>query len=475
MKKGFWGGLRRHAGVWGMAWRSRHQLSGRSNRGQDEREFLPAALEIQDSPPSPAGRAILWAIMAFFVLGVIWAIVGQVDIVATAQGQIVPSGRTKTIQPMEIGVVRAIHVENGDRVAPGDVLIKLDTTVTQAEQQRLETQLIRARLKRARLRHQLTLSEREPTNEGIAPFRPPSGSPADLVQRSRQLLNARLSEYRAELAALDQSIVQQRAELASTRALLAKLKSTLPLITERAEGLKGLAVKGYVPHYNYLEVEAQRIGQTQDLAVQRSRIDRFDAAIAESKQRRLALVSGFRSTTLAELAEVDQKIASLDQELIKAGERTALKHLTAPVSGVVQQLAVHTVGGVVTPAQVLMVIVPRNETLEVKAWVQNRDIGFVYDGQRAEVKIAAFPFTRYGVVDATVVDISNAAIQDEKLGWVYAANVSLDRAFMNVHGQSVQLTPGMEVTVEIKTGKRHLIEYFLSPLLRYGNESIKER
>lgn len=473
MRKGFWTSVRRHAGVWHAVWRARHSLDPRSSRGREERAFLPAALEIQDSPPAPLGRAILWTIMAFFTVAVIWSIVGQVDIVATAHGKIIPSGLSKTIQPMEIGVVRSIHVANGDVVTAGDPLIDLDTTISRAEQARVLGQLVRARAERARLSFQFKLIGQKASAPPT--FIAPPDTPPPVIARQNQLLRSSLAEHRAQVDALDQQIAQHRAELASARAQAAKLEQTLPLITERAKGLKQLSDKGYGPRYDYLKVEAQRINQAQELAVQRARIDQLKAAVGESRKQRQALESGFRRTTLADLAKVNKTVASLEQEFVKAREHTELKHLAAPVSGVVQQLAVHTVGGVVTPAQALMVIVPEQETLEVKAWIANRDIGFVHEGQPAEVKVAAFQFTRYGTIDARLTDVSNDAIQDEKLGLVFAAKAALDRAFMNIDGKRVRLTPGMAVTVEVKTGQRRLIEYFLSPLLRYGKESVRER
>lgn len=178
---------------------------------------------------------------------------------------------------------------------------------------------------------------------------------------------------------------------------------------------------------------------------------------------------------LDKLHEAEQRVTDLTQELIKAESRGRFMTLTAPVDGVVQQLSVHTVGGVVTPAQPLLVIVPGDNPFEVEAFIQNKHIGFVNAGQEAEVKIETFPFTKYGTIPATIIQVSNDAIQDEKRGLIYAARVALSRATMAVEEKTVNLTSGMAVTVEIKTGKRRLIEYFLSPLLQYENESLRER
>ena len=185
--------------------------------------------------------------------------------------------------------------------------------------------------------------------------------------------------------------------------------------------------------------------------------------------------SQFRKQTTETLAEATQKLAAIRQEIVKAQVRTDAQILRAPVDGVIQQLAIHTIGGVVTPAQELMVIVPDEEALEVEALLENKDIGFVEEGQKAEVKIDAFPFTKYGTIDAELVDISNDAVVDDTKGLVFKTQVALARSFIQVDKRKVNLSPGMTVTVEVKTGKRRVIEFFIAPLLRYKQESIRER
>ncbi len=435
---------------------------------KQELEFLPAVLEIQESPPSPLGRMMLWVFVAFFIIAIGWAIIGKIDIVAVAQGKIIPGDRIKVIQPLEIGTVLAIHVQEGQTVKQGDPLIELDATSSGADQQRLRNELMTAQLDAARLR---ALSATAPEAEFTLPAH------ADHTQAAlqKQMLRNQLEEQAARLSALDSAITQRQAEYATTQDAVAKLEATLPLITQRTQSLKNLADKKLVAENTYLELEQQRLEQHHDLATQRNRLKEITAAIANAEQQRLALHAEFRRTTLTELAKTEERITALHQEFIKAQQRTTLQRLTAPVSGVVQQLAVHTVGGVVTPAQQLMVIVPNEHTLEVEALVQNKDIGFVHAGQAAEIKIETFPFTKYGIIDAEIRHISNDAIADEKLGLIYAARVLMKTSVINVDGKQVNLTPGMAVTVEIKTGKRRLIEYFLSPLLQYTQESVRER
>ncbi len=451
---------------------------------RQETEFLPAALEVMEKPPSPAGRAIVWSVMLFFVLAVVWATVGNIDIVATAQGKIIPSGRVKVIQPMEIGVVRAIHVREGERVEAGDPLVDLDPTASQADLGRIEKDLIAARLDEARYRRLHAMTEEAGTDTaqhsdiGIRLALPPPLAErvgANAVRLHRQMLASEWSEQQARLAALDKSIESRRAEFAATGHEVKKLAGTLPLITRRADALKDLVAKKMGARQHWLELEEERIEQQQELAVLKDRVVQVAAAIDEARQQRRAREAEFKRTLLTRLSETERRIEQLTQERIKATQRTHLQHLVAPVTGVVQQLAVHTIGGVVTPAQALLKIVPDGESLEVEAWILNRDIGFVSEGQAAEVKIETFPFTKYGTIDAKVIDVSNDAVTDEQKGLVYAGRVLMRTSTIRVGQKRVNLTPGMAVTVEVKTGTRRLIEFVLSPLLRYKHESLGER
>ena len=233
--------------------------------------------------------------------------------------------------------------------------------------------------------------------------------------------------------------------------------------------------ENFISKHGYLEREQARIEQEGDLAAQRSKAKEIEAALRAAQQQRNALTAQTRRAQLDSLTEGEQKVAAFTQEYIKAQSRNQLMQLTAPVAGTVQQLAVHTVGGVVTEAQPLLVIVPRDQPLEVEAFIENKDIGFVKPGQNAQVKIETFQFTKYGTLNATVSSVSHDAINDEKRGLIYSTRVKLDKATINVEGTKVNLSPGMAVTVEVKTGKRRVIEYFLSPLLQKTQESLGER
>ena len=463
----------------------------RDRRDRDELAFLPAALEVVETPPSPIGRAVGVTIIAMFCVALAWATFGTIDIVASATGKIIPSGRTKVVQPFETGVVRAIHVRDGQGVKAGEVLIELDPTMNEAERNHLRSDLISARLDVARL-HAALSGGADPLSE----FHPPAAAPPALVAMQRQFLISQVTEFQAKAAALDRQRAQKEAERATIAATIAKLAATIPILQERVDIRKGLADKELVSKIVYLETLQQLVDQQQERRVQESRYHEAEAALAAIIETRAQAEAEYRRTLSGDLVEAERKVAGLSEDLVKAEQRTKFQALTAPVDGVVQQLAVHTVGGVVTPAQALLMVVPAESRLEIEAMVSNRDIGFVRPGQQAEIKIDTFPFTRYGLLHGTVLSVSQDAIvrdkPQDKTGdkvpgadsttsepkgqeLAYAARVSLDRSQMQIDDNLVNLTPGMAVTVEIKTGSRTVISYLLSPLLRYKHESLRER
>ena len=463
----------------------------RERRETDELAFLPAALEIVETPPSPIGHAIGATIVALFCLALIWATFGHVDIVASASGKVVPSGRVKLIQPFETGVVRAIHVRDGQSVKAGDVLIELDPTMTSAEEDHIRSDLVAAQLDVARLRAALSDSD-----DPQSVFKPPAGASPNLVAMERQFLAKQTEEYRAKLASLDRQRAQKEAESGTVAATIDKLNATEPLIQQRVDILKTLSDKGLGSKLTYLEALQSLTENQKESAVQKSRLDEAEAAVAAIIETRAQEAAEFRRRLFGDLAEAERKAAGLGGDLMKAEERTKLQLLSAPVDGVVQQLSVHTVGGVVTPAQQLAVVVPSDAVLEVEAMISNRDIGFIHPGQDVQIKVDTFNFTRYGLLHGRVLDLSQDAIvreappnnAKEKMSDAentssepngqelsYAARVSLDRTQLQVDDSIANLSPGMAVTVEIKTGSRAVISYLLSPLVRYKHDSIRER
>jgi len=466
--------LRRYAAVFNHVWELRKELDP-PQRIPHEAQFLPAALELQETPVSPAPRVVAWLLMTFALLAVLWAVFGRIDVVATAQGKIVPNAGSKLIQPVETAVVKAIHVVDGQAVKAGQVLVELDATMAVADSTRTANDLTTARLQAARARGLLAALA-----SGRAPrLQQPDGGGAEIgverIAQEQRILDGQYGEYQAHAARIDAEIAKREAERRSTQEIVRKLEQTAPIARQRAEDFKDLVAKNFISKHGYLEKEQARIEQEADLETQRSRLKELAAAIDEAKGQRASLTAETRRLALDTLNEAEQKATGYGQELVKSESRGQQMTLTAPVDGSVQQLVVRTVGGVVTPAQVLMVIVPRDDALEVEAFLENKDIGFVNPGQQAEVKIETFPFTKFGTIPATLTQVSHDAISDEKRGLIYSTRARLQRATVQVEDKTVNLSPGMAVTVEIKTGKRRVIEYFLSPLLQYGSESLRER
>jgi len=459
-------------------------------RERDEIEFLPAALEIVETPPSPIGRAIGATLIALFCLALAWACLGHVDIVASATGKVIPSGRVKLIQPFETGVVRAIHVRDGESVRAGEVLIELDPTMTAAEEEHIRSDLVSAELDIARLQAALSGS-----NNPESAFHPPAGASPVLVKMQREYLLEQIAEHRAKLASLERQQAEKEAERSTAVATIEKLKAAEPLIQQRVDIRKYLVDKELGSRLTYLETLQQLTENEKDLVVQQSRLKEAEAAVAGIEDTRAQTEAEFQRTLFGDLADAERKARGLGDDLAKAERRTKLQVLTAPVDGVVQQLSVHTVGGVVTPAQQLAVVVPADSKLEVQAMIPNRDIGFVHRGQDAQIKVDTFNFTRYGLIHGKVVSVSPDAIvrdnpQDrgsngqradgdgsEPKGqeYVYTAYISLDKTKIQVDNGTASLEPGMAVTAEIKTGSRSVISYLLSPLLRYRHDSMHER
>lgn len=436
-------------------------------RRSEEIEFLPAAVEIAESPATPAARLSSILIAGIVVIAAAWSWVSMIDIVATASGRTVPAGHVKTVQPLEIGTVRAIRVREGQAVRRGELLIELDPTASVADRDRLARDVAAARLDVARLA----------SLAGGSTFTPPAETApgAELIAQQRALFHAQRQEHQARLAAIDSEMTRRRADRAAIHSAVMKLERTVPLVRDREQAYGSLARQGFVARLTHVELQQLLIEQEQELAAQRHRLDEASAQLEGLEGQRRQIEAEHRRLVLGQLAEAETRAAGLAQELLKADRRHDLHRLVAPIDGVVQQLAVHTVGGVVTPAQSLMTIVPSTKIIEVEALVMNRDVGFVRAGHSAEIKLETFPFTRYGTVPGHVVHVAADAVSHDRLGLIYPVRVALERRAMNVDGRHIEFAPGMNVTVEIQIGQRRVLEYVLAPVLRYASESLRER
>ena len=317
----------RHVAAWRAVWQIERATPLGVVPGGRAVEFLPAVLEIQDAPPSPIGRAILWTIMLVFTTAVVWSSVSKIDIVSVGQGKIIPSGHSKTIQPFETGVIAAIHVQDGQAVHQGEVLIELDATQNGADRDRATNEYRAALVEVARLRALIA---------GQVTFVPPAEADPQFVSLQQQLLRDQVAEFSARVDASRHLIGQRRAAVDATKDNLRRLEATVPMEAERAEAYRTLLAQQYVSKMDYLQFEQQRIDKAQEWAGQKSKLRQDQAALAEAEQNYHALLSEFQQSKQAERSNIETKVASLLQEVRKAGQKTELQKLVSPIDGVVQ-------------------------------------------------------------------------------------------------------------------------------------------
>jgi hemolysin D len=458
--------LARYRAIFAAVWAARHELAG-PKRLADEAAFLPAALSLQETPAHPAPRRVAVVVCTLFIIALVWSIVGEIDIVAVAPGRIVVSERTKTLQPLEASVVKRVLVKDGDQVQAGQVLVELDATNAVADGASVQEQL------------SMAISEERRTTALISALQahraPSLSKDKGASTRDGTQLRAEWSDITAKLGKLDAEQARRQAELATVRELIKKLEATLPIAKLREADFKGLADQGFMSSHAGQDRTRERIEQERDLATQQARLVEAQAALRESENTRSAYVAETQRALNDRQAQAASKRQQFTQERSKTEQRSRLTQMTAPVAGTVQQVAIHTEGGVVTPAQVLMVIVPKDAEVTAEVVVDNKDIGFVNAGQAVAVKLETFPFTRYGTVEAKVKSVTADAVNDEKKGAIFPAVLSLGQSSINVDGKRIALSPGMNVTAEIKTGKRRVIEYLLSPVQKTVTESLGER
>jgi hemolysin D len=474
----------RHVSVLRESWR-RQEDADRLARPRSDHEFLPAALEIMEKPPSPGLRWLMLSLCGLLLVALIWSIVGRVDVVATASGKVVPAGNVKQIQPIEIGYVRAIHVKNGQHVEAGQLLVELDPTLVGAEAEQANKGLLNAEVDAAR--NAALLGH---LGGGPSRFAAPEGTSSDIATTQSQYVRSAIAEYEGERASLMQQRAESAAELASVGAEVAKLEQTLPIVEQQLAARRELSAKGYFSKIRLLEYEQLKIEHVQNIAVQKANAARARAAIANIDAQLGRLRGSFGKTAATELAESQEKSGLAREEVTKSQRRQAFMQLRAPVSGTIQQLAIATVGGVVQPAQTLMIVVPDDAAPVVEARILNKDIGFIREGQSVRVKLEAYPFTDYGIVPGIVESISRDAVDTSEPGGaeerdrngrvvqpglIYTTRIRLLRRSIRVAGREQPIGPGLAVQAEIKTGDRRVIQYLLSPISQALDEAGRER
>jgi len=409
----------------------------------DEADFSPPALALEQRPVSPSIRITAGLFVALLVIAIAWSALGRVDIVVIANGKLIPSSRTKTIAAVDTAVVREIHVVEGQSVKAGDVLLELDSTPLQADREKAFGDAASAKLQLARSQAliQAIRSHRQPLLADMP------GVNSDQLHEAQLHLTGQYRDFTAKLAQADSDIQQYT--------------QAWPIAFEREGIYQRLLQNQDVPRDAWLEKKQQRM--------------EIEAHLAASRYARDVLIEQAQRTAYDAITDASKSLADSAQDAIRAGSHASWLELRAPVDGTIQQLSVHTVGGVVQAAQPIMLVVPAEKQVEVEAFLSSKDVGFVAAGYPAQVKIDAFDYTKYGTVAGRVVSVSPDSIPGKDNNLSYAVRVLLDQPHIEIQGHSVLLTPGMSASVEIKTGDRRIIEYLFSPLLRHQHESLHER
>ncbi len=435
---------------------------------EHEKEFLPAVLEVTETPPSHAARLLMYIIMLMFTVLILWSVIGKIDIIATATGKLMPASNIKTIQTLTDSEIEEIYVQEGQYVKEGQDLIKFNQTEVLANINRIENEIKALEISVARLQALLTDNPEENFiyDETIDEY---------LIRMHSGLLKSQMTEKSAKIEVLNGQIAKAEKEKDTIQADLQRIEKLLPSVQERIEKKKILVDKKLLARLTFLEQEEELTNLQEQRNVQVKKMAETEANIESLKKELRQYLAEFDKNLMQELTDDREKLASYQQELIKYEEALKRTVVKAPLSGYVQQLVYHTKGGVVETAKPIMNLVPEDYKLEADVMILNKDIGFVRPEQDVEIKIDSFPFTKYGTIKGKVRNISGDAVQDEKLGLVFNARLSLLDNKIKADGQFIQLKPGMSVTAEIKTGKRRVIEYLLSPVMKYLNESMRER
>lgn len=436
----------------------------------DDAAFLPAALEVIERPVSPTARITAKVLLAGVAALGLWLTLGRTDIIASAQGRIVPTGAVQLVQPAEAGVVRRILVHDGDRVQKGQVLVLLDPTVSAAEAAQARKSLDTVSFEVARTQAVIDALD----GKGFR-FAAPAGTDPATAAMQGSLARAKLAEVKASIQAQQAGNAVASAEIGSARAEAAKLTETLPLLDEQIAANEQLLAKGFVSKLKVLEMRRQRIGEVRDRDAALESIRRATAQAGGAASNSAKALADARSALLDELVKATSEMRLRQDELLKTTQRATLQALRAPVSGTVGQLTVHTEGGVVEAAKPIMTVVPGDGKLVAEVKLLNRDAGFISVGQKVGVKLEAFPFTRYGLIPGRVLGISPDAVDDDKLGPVYILRVALDRTKISRGDRTVAMSPGMMVTADIVTGNRSFFSYLTSPIDEARGTALHER
>jgi HlyD family secretion protein len=444
----------------------------------DVLDFAPGLLAIQEHPPARMPSVVLYSVLALFTIMLSWALLGKLDVVASAEGRLVPQTYVKIVQPAEAGIVQEILVHEGQTVEAGQVLMRMDAKLADADARTLAGEFALKRLQLRRIDAELA----------GAPMRATADDALDLFARVASQYAAHRQVYQdtrdQEQALLDKT----RHELRAAQETAQKLRETVPSYRNSASAFEALGRDGFYSPLAVEEKQRDRIEKEQDQRAQEAAVASLASAIVASEKKLAQIASGYRSELYNERIETESQFRRLHDDLEKTEHKSGLLALRAPQRGVVKDLATHTPGTVVSPGTVLMSLVPQDDPLQAEVLVRNEDMGFVRVDQRVRIKLAAYPFQKYGMINGTVVhvgpdaaDVSGGSARsagetpDPASGLRYKALIRLDTQHLEADGRRLRLSPGMQAVAEIHQGRRTVIEYLLSPVQKAWQEAARER
>ncbi len=429
----------------------------------DKHEFKPLLVEIEDRPLNPLGRAIFWIIITALVFTLLWMLIGQVDVVVTARGRVIPSGEVKILQPLNTGVVRSILVAAGDHVTQGQVLLEIDPSDVDPELVSYKADLQQVELEVVRIAALLN----------DKPFMPLATSDPDSILVQQQIYLAERQSLAEQIQAKEQVLEQLDEQLLALNSSMAHARYMVELLQQRLQRLD--QVRDILSRDDYEQTQSElRKNQTELESGQHQRSE-ISARKMQTQKEIAYLTEQNRNRLLTELAEKQQRKLYLRAQIDQTEFRSHRQQITAPVDGYVSRLLFHTIGGVVTPAEKLAYIVPDDSPLLIKAQLLNKDAGFVASDMEASIKIDTFNFQKYGTLDGTVQQVSKDSIEDEQMGLVYEVYIQPQQTTLMVEGVATPIVAGMSVAAEIKVGKRRIIEFFIYPLIKYLDEGMSVR
>ncbi|MCR4303997.1 MAG: HlyD family type I secretion periplasmic adaptor subunit [Gallionella sp.] len=443
-------------------------------------DFAPGLLSIQESPPARLPRAVMYTVAVLFVILLVWAIFGKLDIIASAEGRLVPETYIKIVQPSDAGIVQEILVKEGEQVKQGQVLMRMDTQIARADKRTIGNDLALRSMQLRRIDAELA---------GLA-FAKQRSDPDNMFSQVEAQYLGHRSSYTDALEQAQQALNKSQHEYDSAREVLSKLEQITPILKQQADSYAEMGKDGYVPQMTVLDKQRDYLEKAQDLRAQQSTVASLASAVDQSKKQIDQITSKYRSDLQNERVEAGAQHRKLEQDWLKQEHKTMLLELKAPQSGIVKDIATHTIGTVVSPGTVLLSIVPEHEPLVAEIMIKNDDVGFVYPHQKVKVKLAAYPFAEYGMLDGEVTriqadsdndtqpqtrDQSQSKDKQQTSRSVYKAIVSLNSQILEAEGKKLKLVPGMQVVAEINQGSRTVMRYLLSPVKKTLNESGRER